>query len=175
MIDSKINIYKDVLRISYLILMTTFLLASIYFIFGSAYATAYGGGKISWIELIWVWKGLVATFIFSSIAFFGLKRPNKLGVYFSYSLPIGLGVYFIITIINTTLYKIKQGAELDLENILELIISTVLIIGIPWIMILSTSKIEKKNFQLKKFDIGIISGLALILILAWYFMFNFFW
>jgi len=171
--EQRINTIKAMLRISYLLLMIVSLLASIYFIFAFAYARAYGGGDISWIELIWNSIGTVVTLIFSGIAFFGLKKPNKLGVFFSYSLPTGMGIYFLIANINSTLYELEQEVKMDFKYIIELIIGTILIIGIPWLLILGTRKVEIANFQFKKIDYGITCGLILTLILSWYIMFKF--
>jgi len=172
MTERKINI-KVVLRISYLLLMIASLLASISLIYASAYASAYGGGDFSWIELIWVWKGIVATFIFSAIAFIALKKPNKTGVYFSYSIPIGIGVYFLITFINSTFYDFEKGVELNFEYITGKIIEPILIIGIPWLLILGARKLEVANFQFKKIDYGITFGLTATLFFFWYFMFKY--
>lgn len=148
------------------------LLNGIYLAWLTAFGVGWGGGQISLIKLLWIWKGIFVLFIFATIAFIGLIKPRKIGVIFGYPIPIAMSIYTGILMIDSIINDPKSHSSVDFSDVFGIIIGAIIIFGIPIFFVLGLNKIIVRYFKFKTIDYVIIVSLTITLLLSWYFMFK---
>ena len=147
------------------------LLGSIYLIWLTAYGVGWGGGEIGILELVWAWRGVVALFFFSTMAFIGLLKPRKIGLYFGYTISIAFIILMIIAEFDRIEYKIENNQTLSFQYIMESFLSFLFRIGLAIFSVIGLNKIREKFFTFRHVDFIFSAILTTTLFLAWHCMF----
>ena len=139
----------------------------------TAFGVGWGGGKISFGELIWKWKGIVALFVLSTISFVGLAKPKKYGLISGYSVPIGFGAYILLSFTEFTIYDYNKDQNSDFSYLISSLLQISIILGVSSLLILGLNKIKKHYFKFVSLDYGMLIGLSMLLFLSLYFMLDY--
>ena len=169
---NSIKTLKIIFVVLFALLSIGSLIASLYWIWLTAFGIGWAGGDTTILEIIWMSRGLILVFIYSAIATVGLIKPKNIGLIFGYAIVVGISVYFLTTSITFLISDLKNGNEISLKEIGSWIIGFIFTIGFPALFIIGLNKLKKGYLKLK-IQGGIISGvLAISLFLTLYFTFD---
>ncbi len=149
------------------------LIGFLYLGFMTAFGVGWGGGKISYGELFWIWKGIVVLFVLSTFSFIGMAKPKKYGLIIAYAIPFGFGAYVLLSFIRFTIYDFGNDEGLDFSYLIRLLVQIIIIVGTLSLFTLGLNKIKNQYFKFVPKDYGISVGLSIILFLSMYFMLDY--
>jgi len=163
--NSQIRTIRISIIIIFILITIGTFLSSIYLVWITAFGIGWGGNKMSLIELIWMWKGIILISIYLLISSVGLAKKKKFGVIFGYAITLGFLANFFISFIT---YERSSEIPFTLSDFFLLL----LIFFLPVLIIVGLVRI-KKSFSEFKLSDYIISGiLTIILFLSFYFRFE---
>ncbi len=77
---------------------------TVYLIFMTAFGVGWGGGDTTFIEILWLWKGMITLFIFSLLSVIGIYRYKKAGLIFGFVIIILVLVYIIAMFVSSLIF-----------------------------------------------------------------------